>query len=386
MKMNGKLLITGANGSYGAALCKIAKEWGYEVYGTDIVNIDPGLLDADHFIKADITKIDQIKPLAKLGLDAVIHAAGIIDMTKTELHQKVHVEGTSQLIDLFKKTDLKVWVTVSTAAIHGGTREDKFITEENSRILKDSYTSTKAKEHDLTLEKFAEKSIITQPALVYDERNRYLFKEIAELVALQLFPALPDNGNFWVGLVHPHDLATGTLMAMERADFGESYILCDEKPQRLREIVEMVCKVTNARIPRRNIKLKMLDQIIKMLGMIDTLLPALEGMEPMASMMADMGIDLANFQLPMDPEYLRTHHKYTSAKLMEVTKRNTKQYRVNQATLQKFPDGWKAEIDPKVEVPKVLKYWTEQDPPIIVKDAEYPDVIEFLFDRMSGFF
>ncbi|HUX99081.1 MAG TPA: NAD-dependent epimerase/dehydratase family protein [Candidatus Deferrimicrobium sp.] len=377
--MSGKILITGANGSYGSALWKIAKEWGYEVYGTDVMDSKE-----KNYIKADITDPNSIKPLAKLGVDAVIHTAGVIDMMKTELHQKVHIEGTSNLIDLFKNTELKAFVSVSSAAIHGGTLEDVFITEKMPRVLKDSYTISKAQQYDLTLQKFGEKSMIIEPSLVYDEKNRYLFKQIAELIALNILPALPDNGNLWVGMVHPIDLATGTLMAIERGDFGQSYIICDEKPLRMIEMATLVAQATNARIPTRSIRLEVLDRLLKMLGMVDTLLPALEGMEPMASMMGDMGIDLAKFKMPMDPEYMRTHHKYTSAKLMEVTKKNAKKYRVNEATLKKYPDGWKPEVDPKVEMPKVLKYWTEQDPPIIKKDAQYPDVIEFLFDQVAG--
>ncbi|MHA1265315.1 MAG: NAD-dependent epimerase/dehydratase family protein [Candidatus Helarchaeota archaeon] len=381
--MSGKLLVTGANGSYGAALCRVAKEWGYEVFGTDIVDIDPSVLAADHFIKADITDTESIKPLKELNVEAVIHTAGIIDVTKTELHQKVHVEGTRNLINLFKDTDLKVWVTVSTAAIHGGTKEDTLITEDKPRVLKDSYTITKAKEYDLTLELWKDKSIIIQPALVFDERNRYMFREIAQMVALQIMPALPNEGTFGVGMVHPHDLATGTLLAIERGEFGQSYIIVS-KNMTLRDIAEIVAKETNARMPRRNIRVEVLERLTKMLGMLDMLLPALEGMEPLASMMEDMGIDLAKFSLPIDPEYMSTHHKYSSQKLIEVTKRNAKQWRINEQSTTKFPDGWKAEIDPYVEMPKVIKYWTEQDPPIVVKDAQYPDVIEFLFDMISG--
>ncbi|MFX1297252.1 MAG: NAD-dependent epimerase/dehydratase family protein [Promethearchaeota archaeon] len=384
--MSGKILVTGANGSYGSALCKVAKEWGYEVYGTDIVDIDPDILDAKRFIKADITDPDSIKSLARLGVDAVIHTAGVIDVRKTELHQKVHVEGTRYLIDIFKNTDLKVWVTVSTAAIHGGKKENIFITEDMPRVLNDSYTKTKAQEHDLTLEKIGDKSIIIQPALVYDKRNRYMFKEIAEMVSLKIMPALPDYGNFMVGMVHPYDLATGTLMALERGEFGESYIICDGKPLKLIEITEIIAKETNARVPTRNIRIEVLDRLVKMIGMLDTILPALEGIEPMASIIENMGINLSKFELPIDPEYLSTHHKFSSAKLIEVTKRNATQWRVNKLSLEKYPDGWKAEIDPRVEVPKVIKYWTEQDPPIIKKNAEYPDVIEYLFDIMSGMF
>jgi nucleoside-diphosphate-sugar epimerase len=378
-ELSGKILITGANGSYGSALWKIAKEWGYEVYGTDVMDSKE-----KNYIKADITDPNSIKPLAKLGVDAVIHTAGIIDMMKTDLHQKVHIEGTSNLIDLFKNTDLKAFVSVSSAAIHGGTLEDVFITEKMPRVLKDSYTISKAQQYDLTLQKFGEKSMIIEPSLVYDEKNRYLFKQIAELIALNLLPALPDNGNLWVGMVHPIDLATGTLMAIERGEFGQSYIICDEKPLRMIELATLVAQATNARIPTRSIRLEVLDRLLKMLGMVDTLLPALEGMEPMASMMGDMGLDLSKFKMPMDPEYMRTHHKYSSAKLIEVTKKNAKKYRVNEGTLKKYPDGWKPEVDPKVEMPKVLKYWTEQDPPIIKKDAQYPDVIEFLFDQLGG--
>ncbi|MHA1649742.1 MAG: NAD-dependent epimerase/dehydratase family protein [Candidatus Helarchaeota archaeon] len=379
--MGGKILITGANGSYGTALRNVAKEWGYEVYSTDIVD-----MNEKNYIKADITDPDSIKPLGELGVEAVIHTAGVIDVTKTELHQKVHIEGTSNLIDLFKDTDLKVFVSVSSAAIHGGTKEDIFITEEHPRVLKDSYTISKAQQYDLTLEKFGDRSIIIEPALVYDERNRFLFKEIAEFIALNLLPALPDYGNFWVGMVHPHDLATGTLMAIERAEFGESYIICDDHPLKLIDIATMVAKATNARIPTRTIRIEVLDRLLGMLERVQQMLPALEGMEPMASIMEDMNIDLASFQLPVDPEYMRTHHKFSCAKLKEITKRNAKQWRVNESTLKKFPDGWKPEIDPHVEMPKVLKYWTEQDPPIIKKNAEYPDVIEFLFDRLAGFF
>ena len=317
--MSGKILVTGANGSYGSALCKVAREWGYEVYSTDIVD-----LKEKNYIKADITDPDAIKPLGELGVDSVIHTAGIIDMMATKLHQKVHVEGTNNLIELFKNTDLIMFVSISSAAIHGGTTEDIFITEKTPKVLKDSYTTSKAQQLELTFEKFKEKSIVIEPALVYDERNRYLFKQIAEVLALNLLPALPDNGNFWVGMVHPYDLATGTLMAIERADFGETYIICDGKPLRMIELAKMVAKVTNSRVPTRNIQLEVLDRLMKMLGMMDTLLPALQGMEPMASMMADMGMNLGGFKMPMDPEYLRTHHKFSSAKLEEVTKKNAK--------------------------------------------------------------
>ena len=174
-------------------------------------------------------------------------------------------------------------------------------------------------------------------------------------------------------------------MAIERGEFGQSYIICDDRPLKMIEMAKLVAAATNARVPTRSIRLQVLDRLVGLLGMLDTMLPAIEGMEPIATIMKDMGLDLKNLKMPMDPDYLRTHHKYTCNKLKEVTKKNAKKWRVLDASLKKFPTGWKPEIDPFVELPIVLKYWTEQNPPIIKKDAQYPDVIEYLFDRVAGF-
>ncbi|MHA1230659.1 MAG: NAD-dependent epimerase/dehydratase family protein [Candidatus Helarchaeota archaeon] len=375
--MGKRVLVTGANGSYGTALVLELLKQGYEVYATDIVVPERPIRN---FIQADITKPEDVAKFPEV--EAVVHTAGVIDVMATELHKAVHLDGTRNIINHYKDNfydTLKVFVTVSSAAIHGGTEEDELIDENKPRVLRDSYTTSKAEEADLTRELIGEKCVIIEPALVYDERNRYMFKEIVEMIALKLLVFLPENGSYKLNMVHPYDLATGTICAMERGDFGEAYIICDDHVLELREIAEMVAEATTARPPTISISKDTIKRLMGQIENFSAMMPAFKGMEPFSTMLENMGIDLGGeFQLPVDPEYMITHHHFTNQKLKEVTKRNANKWRVDPESVNYFKDGWYPVVDPRVEMPKVIRYWTSTDPPIIPRDADLQDVIEFL--------
>lgn len=310
--MGKSILVTGSIGSYGAALVNIGREWGYEVYHTDIREPDK---PDKYFIKADISNKDSIKPLGDIDIDAMIHCAGIIDVRATELHQKVHVIGTENLIDLLGDK-VKVWITISSAAIHGGTEEDKPMDETFPRIVEESYSKTKAIQYDMTFERLPEKGIVIEPALIYDERNRYMFREMVEFASMNLLFALVEQGSFKMGLVHPLDIAAATLLLMERGEFGQSYMICDDNPIMVRDLVNLTAQVTGSRPydPKRSISKNTIDKIFKQLERLQENIPSLEGMEPLGTMMEEMGINLGNFQLPISPKWMMQHHYYNNKK------------------------------------------------------------------------
>ena len=334
--LGNNILVTGSMGSYGSAVVKIGREWGYTVYHTDIR--EPATPDK-FFIKADISDKESIKPLGALDIDAVIHCAGVIDVRATELHQKVHIEGTQNLIDLLG-AKVKVWITVATAAIHGGTEDDVAIDETYPRVLEDSYTATKAQEFDLTLEKIGDKAIIIQPALIYDEKNRYMFKEIVEFASLGLLFVLIEKGKFKLNLVYPTDLATATLLLLERGEFGQSYIICDDYPVTLRDLVDLTAQETSARPydPKRSISAEMIKNMMRQVDRLQENMPSLEGMEPIGSIMEEMGIELGGFSMPIDPSYLTTHHRFTNKKAKDAIKNNAEQWRVLEQSTQYYPN------------------------------------------------
>jgi nucleoside-diphosphate-sugar epimerase len=382
--MGKRVLITGSNGSYGSALELELLKQGYEVYSTDIVRPERPI---KNFIQADITKPEDVAKFPEV--EAVIHPAGVIDIMASELHKAVHLDGTRNIInhylDNYNDT-LKVFVTVSSAAIHGGTQEEEEIDEMKPRVLKDSYTSSKAEEADLTRELIGDRCVIIEPSLVYDEKNRYMFKEIVEMIALKLLVFLPENGSYFTHMVYPYDLATGTIVAMERGDFGEAYIICDDYPLKLIEIADMVAAETSVRPIKLNIPKETLEKLMAQMQNLQAMLPALQGMEPIASMLDNLGLDLGGgFELPIDPAYMTTHHKFTNAKLKEASKKNKGKWRVDPESVDYFKDGWYPQINPHVEMPRVIRYWTSIDPPIIPKDSDLQDVIEFLFGYLQGF-
>ncbi|MHA1300505.1 MAG: NAD-dependent epimerase/dehydratase family protein [Candidatus Helarchaeota archaeon] len=384
--MGKKILVTGSMGSYGSAVVALARKWGYTVYHTDIR--EPEVPDK-FFIQADISDKESIKPLGEIDIDAVVHVAGIIDVMATELHQKVHIEGTKNLIELLGEK-VKVWVTVSTAALHGGTEEDIAIDETFPRVLEDSYTSTKAEEFDITINSpiVGKKCIIIQPALIYDEKNRFMFKEIIEFAAMDLMVALVERGSFKLNLIHPKDIAAATLLLIERGEFGQSYIISDDYPITIRDLVDLTAQVTDARPydPKRSISVETLKRILRQVDRLRENMPSLEGMEPLGSIMEEMGIDLGGFQIPIDTAYMMTHHRFNNSKIKGVTKNNAKQWRLLEKSTEFYPNGWYPEINPFFEIPKLIKYWTEQDPPVVKKKYELRDIMEFAYDFISGMF
>lgn len=382
--MGKKILITGAAGSYGNAVLDLAVKWGYDPIPTDI-----RLVKHARFQYCDISDVESVKVMSSIigPVDAVIHCAGVIDINATELHKKVHLDGTENLINVFGKNDsCKAFISVSSAAIHGGTENYVKMNEEHPRSYSDSYTESKALQYDLTLKLIKEKAIIIQPALVYDELNRYMFKEIAEIAALNLLVVLPENGNYRLSMVHPLDLASATLMLLERGEFGESYIISDDYPLRIREMVQMVQRETGARLydPKRSLKSDSIKKLVDIIDRLQNNLPSLAGMEPIGSIMEDLELDLSGgFTLPMDPMYLVTHHAFTNEKAKKVTIKNKDQYKINEDSMKYFTDGWFPEVNPFFEMPKVIKYWIENG--ILRKNAEFVDVLEFLMDTIGNF-
>lgn len=75
-----KVLVTGAAGGMGIAICQKLLEKGYEIYGIDVKK-ELRLAGAEYF-SCDVTKAENVASVReKIGeVDAIIHAAGIYDM------------------------------------------------------------------------------------------------------------------------------------------------------------------------------------------------------------------------------------------------------------------------------------------------------------------
>ena len=119
-----KVVVTGANGMLGSALCPALKRKGYKVYATDINNIgnDIDLLD--------VQDIDQINSFVKnVHPDLIIHLAAETDVDKCETQidhaYMVNAIGTENIALISQKVSVPL-IYISTAGVFDGEKQEPY--------------------------------------------------------------------------------------------------------------------------------------------------------------------------------------------------------------------------------------------------------------------
>jgi nucleoside-diphosphate-sugar epimerase len=172
-----KILVTGANGFVGAALCQKLLEAEH-----DVVAVVRKKSSFSLSSKLTILKISNIGPrtdwsVAKLSeIDVVIHLASRVHITKEQekdpkkAFMRVNCEGAKQLAIAAINNGVKRFVFISTAHIHGHCSGDIPFTEESPANPESDYAYSKW-EAEKTLQKLFGKNtnshmIIIRPPLV----------------------------------------------------------------------------------------------------------------------------------------------------------------------------------------------------------------------------
>ena len=106
-------LVTGASGFIGNSLTKRLIKEGYKVFAL-IHTKKPKIYEKKiEYITCDITKPLTLNNLPK-EIDVVFHCASLVkDYGPKALFYKVNVEGTKNLVNVFKKNDIKCFIYLS---------------------------------------------------------------------------------------------------------------------------------------------------------------------------------------------------------------------------------------------------------------------------------
>ena len=168
---------------------------------------------------------------------------------------QANVVGTENTLGAALDAAIGKVVYVSTIGAFGNTHGE--VVDESHEHPGKSFTSyyeeTKYEAHQVAKRLIAEglECVIVQPGGVYGpDDHSALGKQMLDFLDGRMpFVPFADLG---MNMVHVDDVATGVLLALDKGELGESYVLGDEITT-MRGLMDATAKVAGKRAPRANI-------------------------------------------------------------------------------------------------------------------------------------
>ena len=261
-----RVFLTGGTGFIGGHVARALREHGDEVVAL-VRDPEKGAALADlgcELVAGDLSDTAAIASGLE-GCDAAIHGAAIyeIGIPESEHRQmyEANVVGTENVLRACLEAKAPKVVYVSTIAAFGNTRGE--VVDESYEHPGKGFTSyyekTKYEAHQIAKRLIAEESlpcVIVQPGGVYGPNDHSAIgQQIKQLVAGRLpMIAFPDTG---FNMVHVEDVAAGILLALEKGEVGESYVLGGELTT-MRELLSTTASVAGRKPPNRAIPTAMI--------------------------------------------------------------------------------------------------------------------------------
>jgi len=229
-----KILITGASGYIGNKLAHTLAARGNEVHA--LVRSATGIKLLQHpnikVFMGDILKKESLL-VAMKGCKQVFHTAaktGVWARDPSVFYQ-VNVEGTRNVLDIAMQTGVDRMVYTSSCGVLGPTIGEP-LTENSLRTtsLRIDYDLSKKIAEDLVIQKSKNgmNNVIVSPSKVYgpgttshsNTANAFINKFLKDRIVFIPFP-----GTYKVCFAYIDDVVHGHLLAMEKGNCGEKYIL-----------------------------------------------------------------------------------------------------------------------------------------------------------------
>jgi nucleoside-diphosphate-sugar epimerase len=194
------------------------------------------------------------------GCDALIHGAAVyeVGIPNSERRQmyEANVLGTEGVLQAALDAKTPKIVYVSTIAAFGNTHGE--VVDESyehpGKEFTSYYEQTKYEAHQIAKRMIAEQGlpcVIVQPGGVYGpDDHSVVGQQINQFLAGKMpLLAFPEVG---FNMIHVEDVAGGILLALDRGEAGESYVLGDQITT-MRDLIGTVAEITGKKAPKRAI-------------------------------------------------------------------------------------------------------------------------------------
>ena len=256
------LCITGANGFIGSHVALQAAEKGYALRLLLRRDLRPELRDLGaQVFRGDVRNEAELAPFLD-GADALLHVAGVNTPSSAQRENifTSNVEGTKLILRAAKKAGVRRIVhTGSTAALGcaGRGKRNNEDTPFNLWNASTDYERSKYLGEKTALELFAQENVpvlIAQPAAAVgpgDAKPTYTGKLILDY----LNRALPGYFDTRHNYVDVRSVAAGHLLALEKGEPGQRYLLCGDDNLLLSEYFALLRELTGVPPPRLKLPL-----------------------------------------------------------------------------------------------------------------------------------
>lgn len=241
-----KVLVTGANGFIGRALCRHLVDEGMSVRGLVRPGSTLGTLTdipAVEVTHGDVLSTESLSRALE-GADAVVHLAGAVAAGRDSTYARVNVEGTRNLSEAAKAAGVRRAVFMSSLAAQGPSQPGQpHRTAGNEQPL-NSYGRSKLEAETILRELLGDAATILRPGIAYGPDYADL-AQVARWVRSRVVPFVPD---LELSFVHVDDLVAlvGLALRAEGAAVGP-YFVSDGEVQRMERVVDRLESLVSER-------------------------------------------------------------------------------------------------------------------------------------------
>lgn len=248
-----KALVTGANGFTGSHLVQTLSNQGYEVVGLVRRSSNLARLNSDsvQLVTGDICDREALKS-AMQGVDVVFHTAAYVELGLVNAIEmaRVNVAGTRAVVETAQALGIPKLVYCSTIGIYGDTQgravNETFVREQTD--FSSAYDRTKFEAQQL-VDRAADQgfhAVSVMPSGIFGADDPHFGPVLQTFLKGKL--KLWAGGDRVTGIVHVDDLAIAMLLAAEKGQPGDHFII-SAGDLTTREMFTILSRATGVSVP-----------------------------------------------------------------------------------------------------------------------------------------